>query len=88
MCEGRHGVSGVPRAHHDCRMQKKNAQDGRGHGSWPEGTDSSLWPGHVGFMWGHGEPRKGLRKGRDVIKSGFVGECLLSGTRGEVGMVA
>lgn len=45
---------------------------GRGHCSWPAG-DGSLWPCHVGFAVGIGEPQKGFEQRRDTMKCGFPG---------------
>lgn len=42
-----------------------------------QGTERSLCSCYVGFVWGTGEPQKWLKKGRDMIKSGFICECLL-----------
>lgn len=71
VCRGQHGVRGALRAYMACNVQKC-AWEGRGHCSWPAG-DGPLWPCHVGFARGTGEPQKGFKQGRDKMKCGFTG---------------
>lgn len=70
-------VFGVPRVHRDGHGQEKSAWGVKATVAGRQGTDRSLWSCHVGCVGGIGEPRKGLKKGRDMIKSGFTGEWVM-----------
>lgn len=55
-----------------CHAQGKHAQEGGGHHNWPAGG-RPLWPCQVGFVGGTGEPWKGFKQERGMMKCGFTG---------------
>lgn len=70
MCRQQHSVRGALRAYH---VQEWPAWGWAERPcSWPAGG-GSLWPCHVGFAVGIGEPQKGFEQGKDMTKCGFNG---------------